>query len=308
MVDHDSSDGTTDYLIGQPDVHVFRTADRYSESRSGTDWLHALLMEFGVGTWCLTVDVDELLVYPGSERAPLCALTEYLDRRGYEALSCLLLDLYPGCPLAECAYEPGGDILAAAPYFDAAPYERSPVDLCPNVLIRGGVRERIFFPGFRSRGVAAKTYAGLCHQLARRLPFLSDAPFVRASRRQYPPCLTKVPLVRWDEGSAYVYSTHFVSRKALAPETGALLHFKFLQDFHSRAIHEAARAEHYDDAFEYRLYAEKLGGNTALTFLHDASMRYEDTTQLVRLGLIRETQPWIEARDDHAALRSRLNV
>jgi hypothetical protein len=298
VIDHDSTDGTTDYLIGQPDVHLFRTANRYSDSRSGTDWLHALLMEFGVGGWCLTVDIDELLVYPGSERAPLQKLTEYFDRQGYQALSCLLLEQYPSGPLRDCAYQPGGDLIAAAPFFDAGPYHRSPVDSSPGVLIRGGVRERIFFPGFRTRSVVSKIGAGLAYHAARRMPFLHDLSWIRERRRGYPPCLTKVPLVRWDKQTAYVYSTHFVSRKVVAPDTGVLLHFKFLQDFHDRAIQEAARGEHYDEAFEYRRYAEELDRNPSMTFMGDTSTRFEGTTELVRLGLVQESEAWLNARSE----------
>ena len=297
IIDHDSSDGTTEYLIGQPDVHLFRTANRYSDARCGTDWLHALLMEFGVGTWCLVVDVDELLVYPGSEHTSLRTLTDYLDRNGYEALLCMLLDLYPSGPLHECSYEPGADLLSASPYFDVSPYERTAVDLCPGVLIRGGVRERIFYPSFRTRTVAERTYARICDRAALHIPFLRTMPWIRASRQRCPPCLTKVPLVRWDKQSAYVASTHFVSRKVIAPDTGALLHFKFLQDFHRRAIHEAARGEHFDGAVEYRRYAEKLNENPDMTFVGDESTRFESTAQLARLGLMQDSEAWTEARE-----------
>jgi len=105
VIDNDSSDGTTDYLVGQPDVHLFRTANRYSEAEMGTNWLNALLSEFGVGSWCVTVDIDELLVYPGSENVPLPTLTAYLDDHGYEALSCMLLDLYPARSLTRIIRE-----------------------------------------------------------------------------------------------------------------------------------------------------------------------------------------------------------
>jgi len=262
IVDNDSSDGTTEYLADQPDVHLFRAAGRFSEARGGTDWLNALLREFGVGSWCVTVDIDELLFYPGSEHVPLQALTEHLDRGGHEALACLLLDCYPAGPLSACDYQPGDDLIAAAPYFDSEGYARVPTELCPGVFMRGGMRERIFFPELNAR----------------------------------PPCLTKVPLVRWDEQSEYLSSTHFVSRKAVASDTGVLLHFKFLGDFHHRAVQEAKRAEYFDGGSEYRRYAEKLNQNPALILACDASARFEGTKQLVRLGLMQDTSPWTEAR------------
>ena len=51
VVDNDSSDGTTEYLAGQPDVRVFRTTNRFSESSAGSLWLNLLLSRFGVGGW-----------------------------------------------------------------------------------------------------------------------------------------------------------------------------------------------------------------------------------------------------------------
>jgi hypothetical protein len=297
IVDNDSSDGTTEYLAGQPDVQLFRTAGRFSESRGGTDWLNALLREFGVGAWCVTVDIDELLVYPGSERTPLRTLTEYLDRNGYQALSCLLLDLYPAGPLCECSYKTGDDLLAAAPYFDAGPYEKLPVDVCPGVLIRGGIRERVFYPEFRKRGLGVRIWDAVRRRAARRAPFLHELPWLRERLRCTPPVLTKVPLVRWDAESKYLNSLHWISRRIVAPDTGALLHFKFLADFHGRALQETARGEYYNLASEYRRYAQKLNANTGIVLVDEGSTRFEGTAQLVRLGLMHDTQAWADTRD-----------
>lgn len=279
IVDNDSDDGSTEYLAAQTDVHLFRVAGRFSEARGGTDWLNALLVEFGIGSWCVTVDIDELLVYPGSEQAPLRALTTHLDRGGYEALPCLLLDLYPAGPLRECSYCAGDALLAAAPYFDAGGYERSHASLCPNVFIRGGMRQRIFYPEFNARGRGAK---------------MLDALFER--RRPSPPCLTKIPLVRWDRASEYLNCNHFVSDKKVAPDTGVLLHFKFLHDFHDRAVREAARGEYYNSASEYRRYVQRISQSPALSLANDASVRFEGTRQLVRLGLMQDSDAWTEAR------------
>ena len=169
IVDNESSDGTAEYLEAQPDVHLFRTTNRYSEAGMGIDWVNALLARFGTGSWCVTVDIDELLVYPGSEHAALPGFTKYLDENGVEALACMLLDMYPETPLKDSAYS-AGDLLAAAPYFDAGPYRRVPVSKCPGVLIRGGMRERVFYPEFRARGFGAKLFDAMLHRVAFRTP------------------------------------------------------------------------------------------------------------------------------------------
>ena len=295
IVDNGSSDGSAQYLADQPDVHLFRTGRRFSEARGGTDWLNAMLWEYGVGSWCVTVDIDELLVYPGSEEASLPMLTEYLDRSGYDALSCLLLDLYPGGPLREAPYRPGDDLFQAAPYFDVGPYDRWPVDRCPGVLVRGGMRERVFYPDLRARGFAARSRDALLNRLAQRYALLRNTPWAGARERRDPPCLTKIPLVRWDGQTHYV-NPHFVSPKVVAPDTGALLHFKFLHDFPDRAVREAARGEYYEGGSEYRRYAAILRGNPTLTLTYAGSIRYEGTAQLVGLGLMQETEGWVAAR------------
>lgn len=297
IVDNGSSDGTADYLASQRDVHLFQTNSRYGEAGMGIDWVNALLDRFGTGLWCVTVDIDELLLYPGSERAPLRTLTTYLDQRGFEALACMLLDMYPGGPLEESAYAAGSDPLAAAPYFDAGPYERRQVEPCPGILIRGGMRERIFFPEFRARGVGARLFDAMLYGVALRTSLLRSMPSVLSLRRPSPPCLTKVPLVRWNETSKYLQSTHWIAPQPVAPETGVLLHVKYLQDFHARAVQESARGEHWDGASEYRRYAQRLSEDPSLSLMYEGSTRFEGTAQLVRMGLMHESADWATARD-----------
>jgi hypothetical protein len=84
----------------------------------------------------------------------------------------------------------------------------------------------------------------------------------------------------------------------VAPDTGVLLHFKFLHDFHDRAVEEVARGEHYDVglASEYRRYVERLGENPEMTLAYEGSTRLAGTTQLVHLGLMQDTKAWVDAR------------
>ena len=64
VVDNGSSDGSTDFLLDQADVTVYYTVDSYAANRCGMVWLDELLESHGNGHWSLTLDADELLVYP----------------------------------------------------------------------------------------------------------------------------------------------------------------------------------------------------------------------------------------------------
>jgi len=293
VVDNDSSDGSFEYLKKQPDVQLFQTANSFREARGGVDWLNALLGEFGVGGWCLTVDIDELLVYPGSDRTPLRTLAGYLDRNGFEALASMQLDMYPSETLDDRSYVNARDLIDASPYFDPGPYERVATDLCPGMVIRGGMRERVFYPQFRSRGALARMYESLRGRAARRVPRLHRLRQLRP--RAAPPVLTKVPLVRWDAASRYL-SPHWLTNKVVAPDSGVLLHFKFLGGFRERAVAEAARGEYHDDASEYRQYVEAIGKTGTLNLMCDRSTRFNGPDQLVAMNLMRETADWSIAR------------
>jgi hypothetical protein len=295
IVDHDSSDGTTELLSSQSDVRLFRTTGRFSEARGGTAWLNALLAEFGIGHWCVTVDIDELLCYPGSEHSDLHALTRYLDGDRREAMACLLLDLYPEGPLSEVEYAPGQDLLSVAPLFDSGPYKRIEAIACPGFFATGGVRERVFYPELRASSLQARL-GGWMRGVVRRLPLLRRTTASRAVRPRLAPCLTKVPLVKWEAGTRYLDVNHFVSSRRVARESGALLHFKFLRDFPAQAVRESQRAEYFDGAAEYKRYAAKTAADPALLLRYEGSVRFTNTRQLVEMQLMADTSEWTRAR------------
>jgi hypothetical protein len=296
IVDNASTDGTTEYLEQQSDVHVFWTDGAFRGARGGTDWLNALLSRFGVGGWCVTVDIDELLRFPGSESTGLATLVRYLDERGAQAMACLLLDMYPGGSMGDSLYEAGDDLLSAAPYFDAAPYRRFPFDQCPGHIIYGGVRERVFYPESYDEDLKRKLHVKLYHRVLFSVPVLKELKPVLARRPVFPPCLTKVPLVRWDAQTKYLNVNHFVSERQVADVTGVLLHFKLLQDFHARAVQEMQRGQYYDGATEFVRYVAKLRDNPNLSLTCERSVRFENDEQLERLGLMQDSRAWSEAR------------
>ena len=144
VADNGSVDGTLEFLLAQPDVHLFRADQSFAASGFGMAWMNQLLDEYGCGHWTLTVDADELLIYPGIETVPLTRVCTHLDHLGAQGMFCMLLDMYADRPLNDVGYRAGDSLLAACPWFDPAPYRTVQVHAFPHIQIYGGVRERIF--------------------------------------------------------------------------------------------------------------------------------------------------------------------
>lgn len=259
MVDNASTDGGAELLRGQADVSLWHSAGSYKASRFGVDWLNWLQWRHGHGHWCLSVDPDELLVYPFCDTRPLPALTDWLDACQTRAFGAMQLDLYPRGPLSQHGYRPGQDPLEVAPWFDAGNYRAARNPDLGNLWIQGGVRQRAFF----------------------------------AQQPRRAPALNKVPLVRWHRRYAYVSSTHALLPRGLnltydrgggEKACGVLLHTKFLPSFLPKAREELQRRQHYAGSAEYRAYAEGAAADPDLWCR--VSERFTGWRQLEALGLI----------------------
>lgn len=259
IVDNASTDGTALFLRSQPDVSLWRAAGSYRGARFGMDWLGALLLRHGHGHWCLTVDADELLVYPDWDRRSLPQLTAHLDAARRPAMGAMMLDLYPQGPLDRAEAPPHAPLPDQLPWFDPAPYRCRTLLPRRNRILHGGVRERAFFSHDPERG----------------------------------PTLNKLPLVRWDRRYVYVNSTHSLLPPRLNDEydgpgdprlSGILLHGKFLPDSAARAAEELGRAQHFADPPAYRDYHAAIARTPVLWT--DRSVRYRDWQQMLDLGLM----------------------
>ncbi|MFC1605781.1 glycosyltransferase family 2 protein [Pseudomonadota bacterium] len=258
VIDNASTDGTTDFLLTQSDVHLFFTAASYAKSRCGVDWLNSLLAEFGTGYWTITLDVDELLVYPGSESIKLQTLVNYLESENAEAVGTFLLDMYSDLPISKTDYIGGSSFIEICKHFDGNTYLSRNDRGLP---VRGGPRHRLFWQG--------------------------------KNRAKPPPVLTKYPLIRWREGLSYTASTHILPDVKLAQISGVLLHFKLFSDFIKSCENEAKRNEHWDDAAQYKIYWEEVQANPDLTAYYEDSIAYTDSMQLVKLRLMECPQAYL---------------
>lgn len=258
VVDNASTDGTTEFLLRQPDVSLWSTDHSYKASRFGVDWLNHLQRRFAPGRWALTLDADELLVYPRCETQDLRALTTWLDAKGHASFGAIMLDMYPKGTLSSVRYSSGDDPTTALEWFDLWGYDWEQQARYANISIRGGPRKRLFF---------------------------KETP-------EHAPHLHKVPLIKWQKPYAYASSTHIALPRHLncafdqrrnAP-TGALLHTKFLPEVIAKSSDEKLRGEHFTHAHRYDGYYDQLASDPLLWTAD--SVRYEGPDQLHRLGVI----------------------
>nr|WP_242481624.1 glycosyltransferase family 2 protein [Paracraurococcus ruber] len=293
LLDNGSTDGTRAIAAGVPRVHVVAASGRYADSGFGIAWINAVLDRFARDHWALMFDADELLVFPGADAAgSLPALCAHLDRVGSECLQAFMLDLFPREPLHSVAYRAGQDLLQAAPWFEPPRLRREAIPDFPHVAEYGGIRQRIFFPHTQPDRPLRFLHEKL-YNLGFRLAVLRDAAWFGRLAPPFPPNLTKVPLLRWRAGVRFL-SAHATTalRRAAQQPTGVLLHFKFLQDFHERAMDAVARNAHYAGSIEYREYLRALTRDPDLTLFGPASQRYGGPEHLTRLGLMADSTGW----------------
>lgn len=265
IVDNASDDGTTAYLADQPDVSLWTTAHSYRLSRFGMDWLTWLQIRYAHGHWCLTLDADEIFIYPYHDTRPLRALTEWLDENGRSSFGALMLDMYPKGRLQDHPYQPGADPFGALCWFDAGNYMIQKKPDLQNLWIQGGPRARKFF---------------------------EDNP-----RRA--PTMGKMPLVKWKRSFAYVSSTHSLLPRRLNRVyathggemlSGILLHTKFLNVVVEKSAEEKTRREHFANSDLYEDYYDSLIANPDLWC--EGSKRFTSWRQLEAMGLMSRRE-WV---------------
>ena len=256
FIDNGSTDGSLEYLLEQDDCHVFGCSGKFfAENVEPPVWSNALRTVYGEGHWCLSLDADEMFVYPHCEDVPLGNFCQYLGKSGVSAVVALVIDMYGEGPILRATYERGKSFLAAFPYFDRALGYEIPVDDgYPPVLTFSKFRERAFWSG--------------------------------QHKRQRPPCITQVPLVKWQKGTAYLVAQHRLNFARLSDLQAGVLHFKFLPGFHksigaSLKENDSVREKGLE---ERRTYIDTLRSNPDLTLLYGGSVRYRDSRQLVDLG------------------------
>jgi glycosyltransferase involved in cell wall biosynthesis len=255
VVDNLSDDKTIPLLLKEKHVYIWRSEYSFNKANFGSVWFELLLRRYGVGNWCIIVDVDEMLVYPDCENKSLSQLCWELDQKNKKVMVSILLDMYSDKPISETYYETGQDLLEVCRYFDKQFYHNKFEFAGPfnnQTFYFGGIRQRIF-------GKSGEF------------------------------CLSKISLLKYNQNFILGGGQHWTNRpvEEIADETGCLLHFKFLSTFKKYAEHEIERKQHYDGAMQYRKYFNILSSNDALQLFNKKySIKYENSEQLVKLGIM----------------------
>lgn len=256
FVDNHSTDGSFEFLMQQPDCYVFSSSHSYSEAGSGIAWINYLVHTYAQPEqWCIHADVDELLIYPHCETRSLQDLTNYLNQQGAEVMSSYMLDMYPPNLDEQLAFQVGDNMIEKAPYFYNQ-YDFNHKIECPYISPVGG----IFY-------------------------YFDVPPFL----------MVKTGVFKYTEDFYFLCSSHHTTPKKMADISSTYLHFKMLGDFKAKALFESKRKQHAAGGAIYRKYAQMYENafdeHLDLSTL-DKSVKYQNSQQLVELGLIQTSLAW----------------
>ena len=273
-IDNDSEDESVDRLLAHDAVHVWRTTQPYQESRFGVDWQHALLKQFGVGHWCLLLDLDEFFYYPYCDQGR--SFEDFigsLERDNYTAVKSMMLDMYSDRGIDETELQPDTSIFDTCPFFDRPRY-------LSLFFTRDFQRlQKIYFQGVRQR-------------------VFNTSANVR-----------KYVFLKYSDEMVFTPGHHHYrsERKRLARERTYLFHFKFLKGLAEYSRESIARKCHWNTSSEYKTYLSTMENEPPLNlYAQGTSIRYSDTATFLENGMIRPPGRGRDLAELCAAVLSRI--
>lgn len=250
LIDNASTDDTLDLVKDDSRIHVFSSSETY---RGPLYWQEPLLRRFARNRWCLVLDADELFAYPDMDSLSLPDLVRRLDDEGAQALHAVFVEMFSRSPISDVRYVQGDDFRNAAPFFDPIDfyvkkaYHRVFSGPGSDFIYMGGTRARIFGGEFGC---------------------------------------SKVPLFRYSPGMFLRRGLHTLEGARLSTHQAAVLHFKYLQDFHEKVARESVRNVYWNGASEYKAYAALLQKDPDFSLWHPDARRYDSWHSLADAGLL----------------------
>lgn len=262
LIDNNSTDDSIKIASQYAYVEIFKNTDTYVNHWY---WMEHLLEKYGKGHWCVVVDIDELLYFPHAEKLSLPAFRDFLEQAGSTALRALLLDMYSDKAVKEAVYTAGHNPLDTIPYFDKQHYEvtfpyfdRYKWTHFTSTHFTGGMRERIF---------------------GKSNPITS---------------LNKVPFFKFLPGTYLGQGMHAINGAKVSDLQGVVFHTKFLSDSILEAQEESVREQHFNNAAYYKDFKRHFDADPDLCLATPDSIRFQNSVQLVELGLMKTTEEFEE--------------
>lgn len=253
FIDNGSTDGTKEFLLARDDVTLFETDANYSDHRKGLRWSRAICDRYLDGKWIITVDVDELLVWPRSTMMSIFDLLEYFEENRFEAIFTLMYDFFP--PRENWSnFSAKTDFLDVAPCVITSNFTSARARHFPFIQVRGGIRAEILESGAK------------------------------------PPIVQKLPIIKWRAGRYYLKSTHYVSESLrVADITGGLLHFKFSASSSQKFRDEVERGQRWQGGVQYAAYADAVEDHE-IFYNSGAVLNYPSLESIEASNLLRTTR------------------
>jgi hypothetical protein len=287
IIDDRSSDGTAEFLAAQPDVVLLESPHSYGEEivlagpsgerrlRAGIAFKTLIPRRFLAGRYAICLDADEYLVLP-PDIDSLPQLVDLLARHDVVSVAASLVDFFPAT-LAEMQqpreFPTGPAMLGGHGWFDAVPL----LDWLPGKPGPQQVNDNASTRLFRKHRVKAvpKAMLGAPAWLNRWLPY------------QYPyTSVSKMPIVRWDEGVEYMNS----HKTNVAPSDRVLVglaHVKFTYDLARRTEYALRSKAYVRSSRKYQWYEDLLDSmrRNDPSFLGPNSRRFETAADFAAAGL-----------------------
>ena len=283
FLDDQSDDGSFDFLAAQPDCILARSPLRYGERVNGQRaahlWKNEIPRIFLQDRWAICADADEFLFIPPQFR-DIAHFTRTLDDWKVSAVAAAMVDFYPAT-IAEMenAGVPSGaaELFRAYPWFDRGPYFRWSAVFNRQIVLHGGVRERLLQKfSISKRGMSKTGLALAAHKMKQML---------MGSRNIN--SIGKVPLVKWTKGRQYLHS-HKLNESPDRDIVLPLAHFKFTSFLYRKIESAIASRAHAGGSRAYVAYAELMSAMKSGdgSFIYPGSVEFHDVGDFSAAGLL----------------------
>jgi Glycosyl transferase family 2 len=287
ILDDQSTDGTRELLLSQPDCLVLESPFRFGEQvvvpgpgperreRAGILFKSLIPQRFLANRYALYLDADEYLVLP-TGLASVVELFDVLARNDVVSVAANLIDYFPATVTEMDVprdLPTSGDMLGAHAYFDALP------------LL--GWRPGNEWPRRLNETSTARLFRK--HHVKDLPNALMRAPrwLKRMLPYRYPgPSVSKTPVVRWDPGVEYANS-HWSNVPPTNRVLLGLAHMKFTYDLSRRADFALESRAYVRASRKYASYKELLEcmRHGDPSFCGPETMRYTGPADLAAAGL-----------------------